>query len=164
MNRFYALAASFALVAAPATAAVTVVYEDSGGPVVSGRSEGGTLNFAPLSPGIYDLIFQFSDQKGCCATFFVFASQYTSEERELRLKRPYRYSRRLETYRFRVSEDESISNIGYNVQNDLLEGSFTYNIRIAAVPEPSAWVLMIFGFGLVGYTMRRRSKVVFGCS
>ena len=72
-------------------------------------------------------------------------------------------SRTLEAYRFAVNEGETINSAYYNVQNDLLEGSFTYSIRIAAVPEPSAWALMIFGFGLVGYTMRRRSKVVFSC-
>lgn len=29
----------------------------------------------------------------------------------------------------------------------------------AAVPEPSTWMLLLFGFGVVGYAMRRRSAV-----
>lgn len=30
---------------------------------------------------------------------------------------------------------------------------------VPAVPEPSTWVMMIVGFGMVGFAMRRRSKV-----
>lgn len=33
---------------------------------------------------------------------------------------------------------------------------------VAAVPEPSAWAMMIGGFGLIGATQRRRSKIAFG--
>jgi hypothetical protein len=29
---------------------------------------------------------------------------------------------------------------------------------MTAVPEPASWAMMISGFGLIGYTMRRRSK------
>lgn len=29
----------------------------------------------------------------------------------------------------------------------------------AAVPEPTTWTLMVLGFGAMGYTMRRRSRV-----
>jgi hypothetical protein len=40
------------------------------------------------------------------------------------------------------------------------------NVSIAAVPEPATWLMMIFGFGLVGGAMRYRqrqpAKVTFG--
>ena len=32
--------------------------------------------------------------------------------------------------------------------------------NVAAVPEPATWALMIFGFGLVGFAMRRRRQPV----
>jgi hypothetical protein len=38
-------------------------------------------------------------------------------------------------------------------------GSYTGNLNFSAVPEPAAWGLMIVGFGLVGASMRRRSKI-----
>ena len=34
------------------------------------------------------------------------------------------------------------------------------NLNVAAVPEPASWGLMILGFGLAGYAMRRRSARV----
>ena len=46
MNGFVALSAPFALAAAPSAAAITVGYEDNGGPVVGGRAEGRALHFA----------------------------------------------------------------------------------------------------------------------
>jgi hypothetical protein len=45
------------------------------------------------------------------------------------------------------------------------EGQFAFdNVRFAdaavgSVPEPATWAMMLIGFGLVGYTMRRRSSV-----
>ena len=30
--------------------------------------------------------------------------------------------------------------------------------QVSAVPEPSTWMMMLFGFGLVGFSMRRRQK------
>jgi hypothetical protein len=38
-------------------------------------------------------------------------------------------------------------------------GSYTANVSFAAVPEPATWALMILGFGVVGYSMRRRPAV-----
>lgn len=35
-----------------------------------------------------------------------------------------------------------------------------YAFRVAAVPEPASWALMVIGFGVVGAGMRRRSTVV----
>ncbi|PZQ61810.1 MAG: hypothetical protein DI544_04100 [Sphingomonas taxi] len=43
-------------------------------------------------------------------------------------------------------------------------GASTYTGNIAfrsAVPEPATWALMILGFGVVGYAMRRRPSVRF---
>ena len=37
------------------------------------------------------------------------------------------------------------------------QNSFEFdNLGIAPLPEPSSWALLIFGFGAVGYSMRRR--------
>jgi PEP-CTERM motif len=33
-------------------------------------------------------------------------------------------------------------------------------VSLAAVPEPASWALMIGGFGLVGFAMRRRKANV----
>ncbi|WP_162234692.1 FxDxF family PEP-CTERM protein [Sphingomonas sp. Leaf231] len=41
-------------------------------------------------------------------------------------------------------------------------GTYTGNVRFeTAVPEPGTWALMILGFGVVGYAMRRRPSVRF---
>lgn len=40
-------------------------------------------------------------------------------------------------------------------------GGYLDNIKleqVAAVPEPATWMMMLFGFGLVGFSMRRRQK------
>jgi hypothetical protein len=37
--------------------------------------------------------------------------------------------------------------------------NFTVSAATAAVPEPATWAMMIAGFGLMGFAMRRRSKV-----
>jgi hypothetical protein len=47
---------------------------------------------------------------------------------------------------------------GTNQQVDFQNIGFTANVSVAnAVPEPATWAMMLFGFGLVGGTMRRRS-------
>jgi hypothetical protein len=35
-----------------------------------------------------------------------------------------------------------------------------FGIAIAAVPEPATWAMMILGFGVVGYSMRRRRAAI----
>ena len=40
-------------------------------------------------------------------------------------------------------------------------GGYLDNIKleqVSAVPEPATWMMMLFGFGLVGFSMRRRQK------
>ena len=39
--------------------------------------------------------------------------------------------------------------------------SFRFSPVASAVPEPAAWALMILGFGVVGYAMRRRPSIRF---
>lgn len=38
-------------------------------------------------------------------------------------------------------------------------GGYVDNITLTAVPEPGTWALLIFGFGALGYAMRRRGQV-----
>ena len=44
---------------------------------------------------------------------------------------------------------------GNNRGNGALEGSITIE---QAVPEPATWAMMLFGFGAVGFAMRRRKQ------
>ena len=37
--------------------------------------------------------------------------------------------------------------------------AFRLESNVAAVPEPATWAMMIAGFGMVGFAMRRRAKV-----
>ena len=41
-----------------------------------------------------------------------------------------------------------------------VQGSGTQDLVVQAVPEPSSWVMLIMGFGLVGAAARRRAKAV----
>ncbi|WP_425229872.1 PEPxxWA-CTERM sorting domain-containing protein [Sphingomonas sp.] len=54
------------------------------------------------------------------------------------------------------------SPIGQNVAGDVLPltGSITAVPAVGAVPEPASWAMMIAGFGLAGFALRRRQKVV----
>ena len=38
-------------------------------------------------------------------------------------------------------------------------GVFLDNISLSAVPEPATWAMMLVGFGMVGFAMRKRSNV-----
>ena len=154
MKLVYALAAPIALAAAPATAA-TIVFEQDGGEVVGGQTDGGVLNFEPLPPGVYDLIFTFSQYKGCCAVFTLFSND---PDVGLGFRSQIRGSRTVEAFRFRVTQDDQISRIVYNLQNDIPATTFSYVVQIAAVPEPMTWALLILGFGAVGGAMRYRRR------
>lgn len=46
---------------------------------------------------------------------------------------------------------------GENRDTGVLEGSITIE---QAVPEPATWAMMLFGFGAIGFAMRRRRKDV----
>jgi hypothetical protein len=64
-----------------------------------------------------------------------------------------------------------ISNVGSFIFNATTTGSYTallfgtptaeggsYSIKVAAVPEPEVWAMMLIGVGLIGYQVRRKSK------
>ena len=40
----------------------------------------------------------------------------------------------------------------------LVEGGQLFFLTAVAVPEPTTWLSMIFGFGVIGYAMRRRTR------
>jgi hypothetical protein len=52
---------------------------------------------------------------------------------------------------------------GTNGEVDFQNIGFTANVSVpvATVPEPATWAMMLFGFGLVGSTMRRRAAIRF---
>lgn len=52
---------------------------------------------------------------------------------------------------------EFATNGGRFVLEDLTDVGFSATGAAPAVPEPETWLLMIVGFGLVGYAMRRRA-------
>jgi PEP-CTERM motif len=62
------------------------------------------------------------------------------------------------TYTFWLSNGGNIG-IGGGVGSRSAATSGTIDWRIAAVPEPGAWALMILGFGLTGAAVRRRNAL-----
>ncbi len=58
----------------------------------------------------------------------------------------------------------SLSSAGhiYALVNDTFysNNNGSFNVTVAAVPEPATWLMMIAGFGLVGAGMRRRNATV----
>lgn len=44
------------------------------------------------------------------------------------------------------------NNSGFGVDN------FRFDAGVSAVPEPATWAMMLFGFGAIGMTMRRRRR------
>jgi PEP-CTERM motif len=57
--------------------------------------------------------------------------------------------------------------MGYNVNFDVLRDNGRYSFSTAdayfkfGVPEPATWAMMLAGFGLVGWSLRRRPRVTF---
>jgi hypothetical protein len=49
--------------------------------------------------------------------------------------------------------------IGANCQQTLLNFDFTSSIRITGVPEAPTWGMLLMGFGVTGYALRRRPKL-----
>ncbi|MBB3691801.1 FxDxF family PEP-CTERM protein [Sphingomonas sp. BK580] len=49
---------------------------------------------------------------------------------------------------------------GYSRGNGAYGGQATFTPISSAVPEPATWAMMIMGFGVVGYAMRRRRTAV----
>ena len=54
------------------------------------------------------------------------------------------------------SPDLSAVVLPQNVGNGFSVAGFDITTDVAPVPEPSAWAMMLLGFGIIGWTMRRR--------
>ena len=50
-------------------------------------------------------------------------------------------------------------NCGYKMKQHCLDGFKLSQVTVSAVPEPSTWMMMLLGFGFVGYSMRRRKSL-----
>jgi PEP-CTERM motif len=56
--------------------------------------------------------------------------------------------------------DESIDTVSAYVDDfSNTSRNFAFRLQSGAVPEPSTWAMMILGFGLIGFAMRKRSNV-----
>lgn len=53
----------------------------------------------------------------------------------------------------------SPAGLTFDGQNRTPEMAFTVTEGAAAVPEPATWALMLLGFGMTGFAMRKRSAV-----
>lgn len=61
------------------------------------------------------------------------------------------------SYTFLATAGSSIISFASDASGGCCFGPALDNVRIAAVPEPATWALMITGFGLAGAAVRRRS-------
>ena len=50
-------------------------------------------------------------------------------------------------------------NCGYKKNQLCLDGFKLSQVAVSAVPEPSTWMMMLLGFGFVGYSLRRRKSL-----
>lgn len=50
-------------------------------------------------------------------------------------------------------------NCGYKKNQLCLDGFKLSQVAVSAVPEPSTWMMMLLGFGFVGFSMRRRKSL-----
>jgi hypothetical protein len=53
--------------------------------------------------------------------------------------------------------------MGWNLRNDVLRNqnflATSVDVQnLAAVPEPTTWAMLIAGFGMIGFTMRRAQR------
>lgn len=66
------------------------------------------------------------------------------------------------TSRYSNSSFCSLGLISGHYVFDLGRGADTFTINVgAAVPEPATWAMMMLGFGVVGYSMRRKTMLRF---
>lgn len=49
----------------------------------------------------------------------------------------------------------------YGLVNDTFYGNNqgAFSVAVSAAPEPATWAMMVIGFGLVGFALRKRAKV-----
>jgi hypothetical protein len=58
------------------------------------------------------------------------------------------------------SNQEATQAVGPNGVIDYYNGNFiASNFSVTAVPEPATWAMMLLGFGMIGFAMRKRSNV-----
>ncbi|MEY2884108.1 MAG: hypothetical protein RL490_1832 [Pseudomonadota bacterium] len=63
---------------------------------------------------------------------------------------------RWQTYTYRFQASSAFQNIQFRSLDQSEYGIVLDNVSISAVPEAASWVLMIAGFGMVGFAARRR--------
>lgn len=51
----------------------------------------------------------------------------------------------------------------YSATDNLILRNVTFS-PLQAVPEPSTWAMMVFGFGIVGFSARRKKQLKLGCA
>lgn len=65
----------------------------------------------------------------------------------------------LNDYTFTAGNSYTIAYSG-NVSGKPAAVGSSITFALATVPEPASWALMVVGFGMVGYSARRRSRIV----
>ena len=161
MNKFI-LAAAFLTAAAPASAATFVgsFQVDYGpkwttNPAVYSAAEAAALLFGG-SAGDYDISTISADpfsinNMGWYTTWGLGGGQMYHEDFKLDLGNP--------GYNDPGENGSAIS--AYTDDNAVGSQYTNYVFRVdalGAVPEPSTWAMMLFGFGAVGFAMRRRKS------
>lgn len=61
-----------------------------------------------------------------------------------------------QTYEYIWTATNATSNIQFRSRGNGAQGVILDNVSISLVPEPAQWMLLIAGFGMTGYAMRRR--------
>lgn len=61
-----------------------------------------------------------------------------------------------QTYEYIWTASATTQNIGFRSNSSRSVGVVIDNVRVSLVPEPAQWLLLIAGFGMTGYAMRRR--------
>jgi hypothetical protein len=181
MKKIFAAAAVAASVmaAAPATAAVMVDQDialTTATPGVFTGKFGNTVTASDLVGGIYTDTYKFEvptfGRVGASAVTLTFDGTLTFTEillngTKLAINTVYDSNNNVVGYSaisafggLASAENPQRLSIKGGLTGD--SGDYSGNVRFeAAVPEPGTWALMILGFGVVGYAMRRRPSVRF---
>lgn len=136
---------------------VAIFSADGASLLASARIESGTS--APLDSGYR--FASIAPLSLAASTTYLIGAFYGSTN----LDAPYRRGTAVTTSDLtfgenRISEGAKQLTAPTTIQHpDFREGYFGPSFRIAAVPEPATWAMMIMGFGAVGHAMRRRQKV-----
>jgi hypothetical protein len=168
--------AAFAVAATPASAAViyTVIGDTTGGPVFNRTLAGtpptalsgvgtavayNTFLFSPAASGSYTFLLTSTT-----ASYDPFLALYAS---------PFSPGSPLTNILVANDDFTGLTNSGFTTSlvagtvytavitgfDNLDFGTYTLTIaNAAAVPEPATWGMMVAGFGMVGFGLRRRAK------